>query len=171
MGYLLSYWMGIEKTVYASVDMPDVLHDVVDQINDNVLKCVDLVCQRPAEVIMTGDNLSSDVQPPSFFRTWSEPFYREAFRRIKAAGKFSTVHVDGRLRGLLKAMADAGASGIDAVTPADPHQPTRADAAYTCRSRYWIASVRCAGSIHSAPAKSAIVRASSSARLSCHAVT
>jgi len=117
MGYLLAYWMGIQKTMYAAADMPAVLREVIDQINANELECVDVVCRSPAEVIVMGDNFSSDIQPPRFFKTWSEPFYREAFRRIRAAGKFSAVHVDGRLKGLLRTFADTGASAIDAVTP------------------------------------------------------
>ena len=64
-----------------------------------------------------GDNFSSDIQSPRFFRRWSAPFYQEAFRRIRAAGKFSAVHVDGRLRGLLREFSQIGASCIDAVTP------------------------------------------------------
>lgn len=127
MGHLLSYWMGIEKVIYASVDMPHVLHEVVDEINDNLLHCIDVLCQGPSEVIVMGDNFSSDIQSPRFFKEWSEPYYREAFRRIRDAGKYSAVHVDGRLKGLLKAFADAGADCIDAVTPAPmfdltPHQ-------------------------------------------------
>jgi uroporphyrinogen-III decarboxylase len=117
MGHLLSYWMGIEEVMYATVDMPHVLHEVVDEINANSLACVDLVCQSKAEVIVMGDNLSSDIQPPRFFRTWSEPFYREACRRIAAAGKYSAIHLDGRLKGLLATCRDAGVTCIDAVTP------------------------------------------------------
>lgn len=117
MGHLLAYWMGIEKTIYATMDMPDVLHEVVDEINDNLLNCVDMVCQGPAEVIFMGDNFSGDVQPPHFFKEWSEPYYVEVLRRIRAAGKYSAVHIDGRLKGILKAFAELGASCADAVTP------------------------------------------------------
>ena len=118
MGHLLAYWMGVERTIYAAADMPAVLHEVVDQINDNLLTCVDMVCQGPAEVIFMGDNFSGDVQPPHFFRQWSEPFYREALRRITQAGKSSAVHIDGRLKGILGCFAELGASCADAVTPA-----------------------------------------------------
>lgn len=118
MGHLLGYWMGIEGTIYASVDMPSVLHEVVDQINDNILNCVDMVCQGPAEVIIMGDNFSGDIQPPRFFKEWSEPFYREAIQRARGAGKYTAIHIDGRLKGILKCFADLGASCADAVTPA-----------------------------------------------------
>ena len=118
MGQLLNYWMGIEKTMFATADMPEVLEEVVEQINTRLLDLIDLLCSGPAEVIVLGDNFSSDVQSPRFFRKWSAKYYTEAFRRIRAAGKFSAVHVDGRMRGLLKVFAGIGCDAIDAVTPA-----------------------------------------------------
>jgi hypothetical protein len=117
MEFLLSLWMGIEGTIHATADIPETMTDVVGAINENLLAVIDLLCQGPAEVICMGDNFSSDIQSPRFFRRWSAPFYREAFRRIKAAGKHSAVHVDGRLRGLLREFSQIGADCIDAVTP------------------------------------------------------
>lgn len=117
IGYLLSYWMGIERTILATVDMPEVMEEVLGAINGHLLACIDVLCSSPAEVIFMGDNFSSDIQPPQFFRRWSAPFYKEAFRRIRAAGKHSAVHIDGRLRGLLHEFSQIGASCIDAVTP------------------------------------------------------
>lgn len=117
MGFLLSLWMGIEKTIYATADMPEVITEVVGAVNENLLRVIDMVCQGPGEVVFMGDNFSSDIQSPPFFRRWSAPFYREAFKRIKAAGKHSAVHVDGRLRGLLREFSEIGADCIDAVTP------------------------------------------------------
>ena len=118
MGHLLNYWMGIEKTMYATMDMPDVLQRYVEEVNTNLLRGIDLLCTSPAEVIVLGDNFSSDVQPPRFVERWSASFYREAFARIRRAGKFSAVHVDGRMHGLLRMMAELGVDCIDAVTPA-----------------------------------------------------
>ena len=117
MGFLLSLWMGIEGAVHATADIPETITAVVGAINENLLTVIDMLCQGPGEVIIMGDNFSSDIQSPRFFRQWSAPFYQEAFRRIKAAGKFSSVHVDGRLRGLLREFAQIGVDGIDAVTP------------------------------------------------------
>lgn len=127
MGQLLNYWMGVAGTVYASVDLNETMHDVVDRINANGLDCIDLLVQSPADVIVMGDNFSSDIQPPAFFNEWSRPFYVEAFRRIHDAGKYVAVHIDGRLRGALEMFTDLGADCADAVTPApmgdlDPEQ-------------------------------------------------
>lgn len=117
MGQLLNYWMGVERVMYAVSDWPNVVHEVVDRINDNNLILIDLLASSPAEVICLGDNFSSDIQPPHFFAEWSRPFYAEATRRLHAAGKYVAVHIDGRLRGSLRMFADIGMDGADAVTP------------------------------------------------------
>ncbi|MCX6377423.1 MAG: hypothetical protein NTU88_15540, partial [Armatimonadetes bacterium] len=109
VGELLHYWMGIERFVYMAADQPEALHEVVDQINENNLACVDLLAQSPAEIVIMGDNFSSDVQPPHFFDEWSRPYYEEAVRRLHRAGKKVAVHIDGRLRGALSMIRDTGA--------------------------------------------------------------
>lgn len=117
MGQLLNYWMGIERTMYAAVDWQDTLEEVVAAINANTLELIDLLAQSPADVVILGDNFSSDVQPPRFFRRWSHAFYAEAVRRLHAAGKHVAVHIDGRLKGALSMIRDTGADCADAVTP------------------------------------------------------
>ena len=118
MGHLLNYWLGIEGVVDAAIESHAVLRETVDAINVNNLACIDLLAQSPAEVILMGDNFSSDIQPPHFFAEWSRAYYAEAVRRLHAAGKRVAVHIDGRLRGLLKELAAIGVDCADAVTPA-----------------------------------------------------
>jgi hypothetical protein len=117
MGHLLNYWMGVEAALFAAVDFPGALHEAVDQVNANTLDIIDLLCQSPAEVIIMGDNFSSDVQTPRFFDEWSRPFYEEAIRRLHRAGKLVAVHIDGRLRGAIEMIRDVGADCGDAITP------------------------------------------------------
>lgn len=117
MGHLLNYWLGIEATVYATMDWPDTLRDAVDRINANHLGCIELLAESPAEIVCMGDNFSSDIQPPHFFEEWSKPYYAAAIERLHAAGKRVAVHIDGRLRGALAMFRDLGADCADAVTP------------------------------------------------------
>ena len=117
VGQLLNYWMGVENTIFAMYDNPGLMHQAVDAINANNLKLIDLLCESPAEVILMGDNFSSDIQPPEFFHEWSRSYYAEAISRIHRAGKFMAVHIDGRLRGALRMFAEIGADCADAVTP------------------------------------------------------
>jgi hypothetical protein len=117
MGQLLNYWMGVEGTLYATVDYPAVLRDAVDRVNANNLELIDLVCASPAEVVLMGDNFSSDIQSPRFYAQWSRPYYEEAIRRLHRAGKAVAVHIDGRLRGALRMIRESGADAGDAITP------------------------------------------------------
>jgi hypothetical protein len=117
MGRLLNYWMGIEGVVYATMDFPDAMHEAVQQVNANNLELIDLLVESPAEIIIMGDNFSSDIQPPSFFAEWSKAFYDDAVRRLHAAGKSVAVHIDGRLRGAIDMIRQTGADCGDAITP------------------------------------------------------
>lgn len=117
MGHLLNLWMGIEGVVYATADFPEALRDAVDAVNANALDLVDLLCTCPAQVVLLGDNFSSDIQPPAFFARWSRPFYAEAIARLHRAGKKVAVHIDGRLKGAIAMFRELGADGGDAITP------------------------------------------------------
>jgi hypothetical protein len=118
MGHLLNYWLGVSGTAYAAFDWPATLRSVVDQINENNLKLIDLLAASPAEIIIMGDNFSSDLQPPRFFARWSQSYYAEAIRKLHDAGKYVGVHIDGKLRGAISMIRDAGADCGDAITPA-----------------------------------------------------
>jgi hypothetical protein len=117
IGYLMNLWMGVEGTHYAAHDWPDLLQGVVHEINEANLRLIDLAAQSPAEIILMGDNFSTDIQPPAFFERWSRGYYVEAIRRLHAAGKYVALHLDGRLRGGLRMLAGTGADCADAVTP------------------------------------------------------
>ena len=117
VGHLLNYWMGVEAAAYATVDFPGALREAVEVVNDNNLDLIDLLCDSPAEIIMMGDNFSSDIQSPPFFDEWSRPFYTEAVRRLHEAGKCVAVHIDGRLKGAIRMIRDTGADCGDAITP------------------------------------------------------
>ena len=117
IGQLLSYWMGIEGTMYATFDWPDTMRTVVEEINQNNLLLIDLLAHSPAEIVCMGDNFSSDIQPPSFYNQWSKSFYDEAIKRLHKAGKFVAVHIDGRLSGAIEMICDSGADCGDAITP------------------------------------------------------
>ena len=117
MGQLLSLWMGIEGTIFATIDWPETIREVVNEINQNNLKLIDMLATSPVEFVLMGDNFSGDIQPPYFFNQWSRDYYTEAIRRLHEAGKYVAVHIDGRLFGAIKMIKETGADCADAVTP------------------------------------------------------
>lgn len=117
MGHVLNAWMGIENTVYAAADWPEALGEVIARINENNLRCIALLAESPVDVVLVGDNFSSDIQSPAFFDTWSRKYYEAAIRLLHDGGKYVAVHIDGRLNGLLDTFRGLGADCADAVTP------------------------------------------------------
>jgi uroporphyrinogen-III decarboxylase len=71
----------------------------------------------PAEVLMIPENLSSEMVGPQFFESYMREYQEEWVREIKKAGKFSFIHIDGTLRGLLREEASTGFSVLEALTP------------------------------------------------------
>lgn len=117
IGYLMHYWMGVEGLMYAMADWPETVRYVVDQINENNLQMIDMLAAAPGDVVLLGDNFSSDMQPPHFFAEWSRPYYAEAIERLHRAGKKVAVHIDGKLRGAIGMLCEVGMDCVDAVTP------------------------------------------------------
>lgn len=95
MGRLLNYWMGIEGAVYAAIDWPEAVKDTVDKINQSNLQLIDVLADSSVEIVVMGDNFSSDVQSPYFYDQWSKSYYDEAIKRLHAKGKYVAVHIDG----------------------------------------------------------------------------
>ena len=118
MGFLISRYAGIERTVMFSVDQPDELAQTVATINAAHERVFSLLAQGPAQVLFVSDNLSSDVQSPAWFGRWSAAHYAALAKIAHAHDKPISVHIDGRLRGLLSAVSECGIDVAAAVTPA-----------------------------------------------------
>jgi len=72
----------------------------------------------PAEVLMIPENLSSESVGPRLFEEFMRDYQETWTARIRAAGKFSCMHLDGTLRGLLRQECTVGFDFIEALTPA-----------------------------------------------------
>jgi hypothetical protein len=118
MGFLMSRYAGVENTVLFAMDEPEEMEATVGAINASHRRAFSCLVDGPSEVMFVSDNLSSDVQSPAWFGTYSAAHYRWMAETAHAAGKPLVSHIDGRLRGLLKASAEAGVDAADAVTPA-----------------------------------------------------
>jgi hypothetical protein len=118
LGALISYYMGVEETIYALCEEPELVSRFIAAHNAKQLEIVDICCAGPAPHIIFGDNLSSDVQSPPMFREHSFAQYAEIARRLHRAGKTVSAHLDGRLNGILEPVAQAGIDVADACTPA-----------------------------------------------------
>lgn len=116
-GSLISYYMGVENTIYALYDEPHVVEAYLDVYNKKHLELLDIYTKSLAPHLFFGDNLSSDIQSPDLFMKYSFSHYKEIADRVHAAGKTISTHCDGRLHGIIGLVAKTGVDVADACTP------------------------------------------------------
>lgn len=118
LGYLIARNFGVEPTIYAIMDNPDEVRELIDSVNARNLAILDAIIDGPFDTLIISDNFDSTVQTKELFDTYSKSYYAEVAGRLHERGKFLAVHVDGEMRGALRWMAECGVDCIDAATPA-----------------------------------------------------
>lgn len=117
LGSLVSYYMGVQNTIYALYDYPELMQKYINTYNRKHLELVDLYCKSPAPHMIFTDNLSGDVQSPDIFMQYSFDHYRAIAEHFHAAGKTVSAHIDGLLNGIIGSLSKAGIDVADACTP------------------------------------------------------
>lgn len=109
---------GIENLINIYMNAPIELAETLSAMKKSLDRAVDISVQGPADIIMIPENLSSEVVGPTFFDMYMKECQRAWVEKIHGAGKYSTMHLDGTLRGLLRQEAEVGFTFIEAMTPA-----------------------------------------------------
>jgi hypothetical protein len=77
-----------------------------------------IALDSPAEVLMIPENLSSECVGRTFYHMFMHDYEDAWAQRIRAAGKYSCIHLDGTMRGLLRETCSTHLTFIEALTPA-----------------------------------------------------
>ena len=109
---------GIIATVDMLDDTPELLAETLEVVGRSHDAAAALAVAGPAEVLMIPENLSSESVGPVLFEKFMRPYQEKWTARIRAAGKFSCMHLDGTLRGLLRQECTVGFDFIESLTPA-----------------------------------------------------
>ena len=110
--------MGVENTIYALHDYPDVVEAYFQAHEDSIDRLIDLVNASSIDIINFGDNVHSGTMPPNLFRQYLLPAYHRRCDKLHTAGKFVHAHWDGDTRPLLPLAHETHLDGIEAITPA-----------------------------------------------------
>ena len=119
MGHLLNYWMGVQGAIYATFDMHDAVRVFVDAVNANLLDCVDLLAESPAEIIIM-ETTSRAISSRLPFRGMVRPYMPRPSRGCTGVANALRCTSTAKLRGALGMFRDIGADCADAVTPSQP---------------------------------------------------
>ncbi len=109
---------GIETLTILASTAPEAVEATLAVMCEKLTEAVDVACAAPVDAIMMPENLSSEVVGKRFFHDYVEEIQLDWIERIHAAGKYSFIHIDGSLRGLLAEEAALGFSVLEALTPA-----------------------------------------------------
>ena len=108
---------GIVNIVNIWLEAPEEFDEtlrVMGQVSD---RAAEAALSVPADCFMIPENLSSEVVGRQFYDRYVLAWERKWISRIREAGKYSFIHMDGTLRGLLTKVGAAGFDVIEAATP------------------------------------------------------
>ena len=115
--HLLALEAGVMSVTMAALTMPDQFQELLDTMKKAFDQAAQIAVESPAEVLMIPENLSSEMVGPDLFELYMSDYQKEWTGKIRAAGKYSFIHIDGTLGGLLKQEAQAGFTVLEALTP------------------------------------------------------
>ena len=97
--------------------MPEEFQELLDVMKIAFDKAAQISIDSPAEVLMIPENLSSEMVGPDFFEHYMRAYQEEWTTKIREARKYSYIHIDGTMAGLLSQEASVGFSVLEALTP------------------------------------------------------
>jgi hypothetical protein len=108
---------GIETFMKIFMDAPTDLEETIKAIRRSHDIAAQIMVDSPADVLMIPENLSAEVVGPTLFNLYMKEYQQNWASQIKKTGKYSCIHMDGTLKGLLKEECGTGLTFIEAMTP------------------------------------------------------
>jgi uroporphyrinogen-III decarboxylase len=115
--HLLALEAGVMAVTLSAFMCPEDFADLLDIMKQAFDQAARIAVDSPAEVLMIPENLSAEMVGPDFFHQYMRGYQTEWTRKIAEAGKYSFIHMDGTLGGLLQQEAAAGFTVLEALTP------------------------------------------------------
>lgn len=109
---------GLINTVEMLSDDPDLFAETLALLRRLHDQAATIALSSPSEVLMIPENLSSESVGPALFEQYMRDYQETWTGRIRSVGKFSCMHMDGTLKGLLRQECTVGFDFIEALTPA-----------------------------------------------------
>lgn len=116
--HLVAIDSGIMNIAYMSTAEPGAFAETISIMRKKFTEAASIAAACPADIVMTPENLSAEMVGPHYFELYMKDVQKQWSDMIKASGKFSCIHMDGTLKGLLREECGQGFSFIEACTPA-----------------------------------------------------
>jgi uroporphyrinogen decarboxylase len=110
--------IGTESAIFMAMDKPDFLHNALEDILSKTLHVTELWAGTPADMVETnGGAGSSSVISPKMFEEFCVPYNQRQNELFHEIGIKVVCHLCGGLMPLLDLVAQAGADGLETMTP------------------------------------------------------
>lgn len=115
--HLVALEAGIMAVACMEYDAPDEFAHTLDVMKKCFDQAAQIAVESPADALMIPENLSAEMVGPRLFEKYMRSYQEEWIAKSKEAGKYTLIHMDGTLKGLLKEEASTGVTIIEAMTP------------------------------------------------------
>ena len=115
---LAQQWMKFEHFIYALADRPAEVEETMRAINTSYDQLYEeIIASSQVKIVNFGENIHEQLLSPRYFECYLIPFYEKRSTRLREAGMYTHVHVDGYFRALLKYLPHLPFDGYEALTP------------------------------------------------------
>lgn len=115
---LAQQWMRFEDFIYALVDCPQQMEDVMKAIDDSYDQLYEqLTSSGLLNILNFGENIASAYFSMDYFERYLLPWYEKRSNQLRNAGIYTHIHIDGYFKPLLPYLKDLPFDGLEALTP------------------------------------------------------
>lgn len=114
---MVTTYAGLENLTFLLTDAQEETEDLLHRMEEAFDLAARITLESQAECMMIPENLSSEAVGKRFYLQYMRGYEKKWADAIRGAGKFSFIHMDGTLKGLIREVADTGFDVIEAFTP------------------------------------------------------
>ncbi len=118
MHQLMWIYMGPERTFLDLYDHPDRVAELIECIEESLLKVQAVCLESPAQFIAHGGNFDATMTSPQHFKTYFIPYFAAFAEKLHARSKYLAVHVDGEMNTLMDIYPQTKTDIAEGFTPA-----------------------------------------------------
>jgi hypothetical protein len=110
--------MRFEDFIYTLADAPREVEETmaaIDAAYDPLYR--EIIASGRVRIANFGENIHAQLLSPRYFERYLLPFFEKRSGRLRAAGIYTHVHIDGYFRPLLRYLRDLPFDGLEALTP------------------------------------------------------
>ncbi len=114
---LVTTFAGLEGTVNLWLEDKVLFDELINLMEIKSDESAKITLESPVEFIMIPENLSSVMVGKKFFNDYLKNYQKKWYKNISNRKKYSMIHFDGTLKGLLGEVAQTNPTVIEAMTP------------------------------------------------------